>query len=157
VAEGASVKSGRAMTVATIVLGGAIAGESGVGTDASGEERRPGACLGNLLQNAAKFTPAAGHVSLALTRAADGQSIIEVRDDGAGIREELLDRVFEPLVQDERTIAKSQGGLGLGLALVKGLVELHGGTVGVASDGPGRGSVFTVRLPPSLPSSRLDG
>jgi signal transduction histidine kinase len=113
--------------------------------------------VGNLLQNAAKFTPAAGHVSLALTRAADGQSIIEVRDDGAGIREELLDRVFEPLVQDERTIAKSQGGLGLGLALVKGLVELHGGTVGVASDGPGRGSVFTVRLPPSLPSSRLDG
>jgi PAS domain S-box-containing protein len=105
--------------------------------------------VGNLLQNAAKFTPAAGHVSLSLIRAADGQSIIEVRDDGAGIRQELLGRVFEPLVQDERMIAKSQGGLGLGLALVKGLVELHGGTVSAASDGPGRGAVFTVRLPPS--------
>jgi PAS domain S-box-containing protein len=110
--------------------------------------------VGNLLQNAAKFTPAAGHVSLSLTRAADDQSIIEVRDDGAGIRQELLDRLFEPLVQDERMIAKSQGGLGLGLALVKGLVELHGGTVSAASDGPGRGSVFTVRLPASLTLTR---
>ena len=106
--------------------------------------------VGNLLQNAAKFTPAAGHVSLSLMRAADDQAIIEVRDDGAGIRQELLDRLFEPLVQDERMIAKSQGGLGLGLALVKGLVELHGGTVSVASDGPGRGSVFAVRLPRSV-------
>jgi signal transduction histidine kinase len=110
--------------------------------------------VGNLLQNAAKFTPAAGHVSLSLIRAADGQSIIEVRDDGAGIRQELLDKVFEPLVQDERMIATSQGGLGLGLALVKGLVELHGGTVSAASDGPGRGSVFTVRLPPPLTGVR---
>ena len=103
--------------------------------------------VGNLLQNAAKFTPPAGHVALSLSRADDGQSIIEVRDDGAGIRPELLGRVFEPLVQDDRIIPKSRGGLGLGLALVKGLVELHGGTVSVASDGPGRGSVFTVRLP----------
>jgi PAS domain S-box-containing protein len=110
--------------------------------------------VGNLLQNAAKFTPAAGHVSLSLSRAADEQSIIQVRDDGAGIRHELLDRLFEPLVQDERMIAKSQGGLGLGLALVRGLVELHGGTVSVASDGPGHGAVFTVRLPLSLTISR---
>lgn len=59
----------------------------------------------------------------------------------------MLGRLFEPLVQDERTISRSQGGLGLGLALVRGLVALHGGTVIVASDGPGRGSTFTVRLP----------
>lgn len=101
--------------------------------------------VGNLLQNAAKFTPAGGHVSLSLR--ADTHASIEVRDDGAGIRAELLGRLFEPLVQDERLISRSQGGLGLGLALVKGLVELHGGTVSAASDGPGRGSVFTVRLP----------
>jgi signal transduction histidine kinase len=110
--------------------------------------------VGNLLQNAAKFTPPGGQVSLTLSRAADGESIIEVRDNGAGIGRELLDRVFEPLVQDERVITKSQGGLGLGLALVKGLVELHGGTVSVASDGPGRGSVFAVRLPASLTIAR---
>jgi PAS domain S-box-containing protein len=103
--------------------------------------------VGNLLQNAAKFTPAEGHVSLSLALAADRHAIIEVCDDGAGIRRELLGRLFEPLVQDERTITKSQGGLGLGLALVKGLVELHGGTVSAASDGPGCGSVFTIRLP----------
>ncbi|HEY0872680.1 MAG TPA: PAS domain S-box protein [Vicinamibacterales bacterium] len=103
--------------------------------------------VGNLLQNAAKFTPSKGHVSLMLIRAAEDQAIIEVRDDGAGIRPELLGRLFEPLVQDERMIARSQGGLGLGLALVKGLVELHGGTVRAASDGPDRGSVFRVCLP----------
>lgn len=103
--------------------------------------------VGNLLHNAAKFTPAGGHVSITLTLAADEHAIIEVRDDGAGIRGELLAKLFQPLVQDERTISQSQGGLGLGLALVKGLVELHGGTVSAASDGPGRGSVFTVRLP----------
>jgi PAS domain S-box-containing protein len=110
--------------------------------------------VGNLLQNAAKFTPAAGHVSLSLSKAADGHSIIEVRDDGAGIRPELLGRLFEPLVQDERMVGKNQGGLGLGLALVRGLVELHGGTVSVASDGPGHGAVFTVRLPLSLTITR---
>ena len=103
--------------------------------------------VGNLLHNAAKFTSAAGHVSLSLIPATDAHAIIEVRDDGAGIRQELLGKLFDPLVQDERVIPRSQGGLGLGLALVRGLVALHGGTVSVASGGPGRGSVFTVRLP----------
>jgi PAS domain S-box-containing protein len=116
------------------------------------DQARISQVVGNLLQNAAKFTPSAGHVFLSLTRAADAHAIIQVGDDGAGIRQELLASVFEPLVQDERMISKTQRGLGLGLALVKGLVELHGGTVSAASAGPGRGSVFTARLP-LLPGS----
>jgi PAS domain S-box-containing protein len=115
--------------------------------DANVDRARITQVVGNLLQNAAKFTPSAGHMSLSLTKSAEGQAIIEVRDDGAGIAPDLLGRLFEPHVQEERTISRSQGGLGLGLALVKGLVALHGGAVTVSSGGPGRGSTFTVRLP----------
>ena len=103
--------------------------------------------IGNLLQNAAKFTPAGGHARLSLARDDDGLAVIEVRDNGAGIEPELLDRVFEPFLQAENTLDRSRGGLGLGLALVKGLVELHGGTVTGLSEGVGRGSTFVVRLP----------
>jgi PAS domain S-box-containing protein len=102
--------------------------------------------IGNLLSNAAKFTAPGGRVSLSLEREA-GEAAIRVRDDGAGITAELLPRVFEPFVQDDATLDRSKGGLGLGLALVKGLVELHGGTVTAASAGPGRGAEFLVRLP----------
>jgi signal transduction histidine kinase len=72
--------------------------------------------------------------------------VIEVRDDGAGLEPELMARLFEPFVQCSQTLDRSRGGLGLGLALVKGLAELHGGRVAVASEGPGRGATFTVRL-----------
>jgi PAS domain S-box-containing protein len=103
--------------------------------------------VGNLLQNALKFTATEGRVALSVRAGKNHHGIIEVRDNGAGLSESLIARIFEPLVQDERTIDRSRGGLGLGLPLVKGLVELHGGTVSASSDGPGGGSVFTIRLP----------
>ena len=102
--------------------------------------------LSNLLVNAAKYTEQAGRIWLS-TEHQDGQVTIRVRDRGIGIAPELLARVFDLFVQADRTLARSQGGLGVGLTLVKRLVELHGGTVGVHSDGPGQGSEFTVRLP----------
>jgi PAS domain S-box-containing protein len=103
--------------------------------------------IGNLLQNAAKFTPEGGRATLSL-RANDGaDALIEVSDDGAGVQPELIARLFDPFVQADRTLHQSRGGLGLGLAVVKGIVELHGGVVTAASDGPGRGAVFTIRLP----------
>jgi PAS domain S-box-containing protein len=100
----------------------------------------------NLLTNAAKYTEAGGRVALSAHR--DGSDVvIAVRDSGVGISPELLPRVFDLFVQGDRTMARSEGGLGIGLTLVKSLVEMHGGTVTAASDGPGRGSEFTVRLP----------
>ena len=117
--------------------------------------------LTNLLNNAAKFTDPGGSIGLKVRR--QGQDpgeevVIEVTDDGPGIAPELLPRVFDLFVQEERSLARSHGGLGIGLTLVRSLVERHGGRVEVASDGPGRGSRFTVRLPlrpplPVLPTS----
>lgn len=104
--------------------------------------------LSNVLQNAAKFTPRGGRVSV--TVGADeerGEAVVAVKDTGVGMDETLLRRVFEPFVQADATLDRSGGGLGLGLALAKGLIEQHGGSIGVRSDGPGRGSEFTVRLP----------
>ena len=112
--------------------------------------------VGNLLQNAMKFTPKGGHVALSLHAGKDNDAILEVRDDGAGFPAESVGRIFEPLVQDQRTIDRSRGGLGLGLALVKALVELQRGTISASSDGPGRGAVFTVRLPLEPRRSRSD-
>jgi signal transduction histidine kinase len=100
----------------------------------------------NLLNNAAKFTPEGGRVEFAVGR--EGNEVVaRVRDTGVGIAPEVLPRVFDLFTQLDRTMSRSQGGLGIGLALVRRLVELHGGTVSVASDGPGRGAEFTVRLP----------
>jgi CheY-like chemotaxis protein len=79
---------------------------------------------------------------------------LAVRDDGPGIAPELLARLFEPFVQAERTLARSAGGLGLGLALVKGLVELHGGSVRARSDGPGLGAAFELTFPAAAAPSR---
>ncbi len=126
----------------------------------SGDPTRLAQVVGNLLQNAAKFTPAGGEVSL-LVGVADSQAIIRVRDTGAGIDQKLRERVFEPFVQAEQSISRPQGGLGLGLALVKGIVELHGGNVRVESEGAGRGSEFIVSLPlapavePELPANTM--
>jgi CheY-like chemotaxis protein/two-component sensor histidine kinase len=103
--------------------------------------------LGNLLHNAAKFTPRGGRTTLSLERTGDTTAVVTVRDTGAGVSQELLPRLFEPFMQAEKTLDRSAGGLGLGLALVKGLVELHGGSVAAHSDGPGKGATFTVQLP----------
>jgi CheY-like chemotaxis protein/two-component sensor histidine kinase len=102
--------------------------------------------IGNLLQNAAKFTRRGDTVTVSV-RAADGVEEISVRDTGAGIDAALLPDIFQPFVQGERTLARTQGGLGLGLALVKGIAELHGGTVRAESAGRGKGTEFVVRLP----------
>jgi two-component system CheB/CheR fusion protein len=102
--------------------------------------------LGNLLQNAQKFTPRGGWTEVQVERR-DGQVAIKVRDNGAGIGEDILPRLFEPFTQADRTLDRSRGGLGLGLALVKALVELHGGSVRASSGGPGRGAELKVLLP----------
>lgn len=102
--------------------------------------------FGNLLSNSAKYTPRSGHIWL--TAETSGREvIIWVRDDGIGIPKESLPNIFEMFSQVGRSIERSTGGLGIGLALVKGLVEMHGGTVTAESGGLGKGSAFTVRLP----------
>ena len=102
--------------------------------------------IGNLLGNALKFTPDAGTIALSVAREGD-DAVLRVSDTGIGMSAALASRVFEPFVQGERPLDRSQGGLGIGLTLVRRLAELHGGSADAASDGPGSGSVFTVRLP----------
>ena len=105
--------------------------------------------LSNLLNNAAKYTPEGGHIALEVeTPKSPGEVSIVVRDDGLGIPEDMLERVFDLFTQVERSLSSvSQWGLGIGLALVRTLVEMHGGSVRAFSAGPGKGSVFIVRLP----------
>jgi CheY-like chemotaxis protein len=100
----------------------------------------------NLLTNAVKFTPEGGRVELRM-EGADDSVRITVSDTGRGIEPEFLPFVFDPLRQADSSSARRYGGLGLGLSLVKHLVELHGGTITVASEGAGRGAAFTVTLP----------
>jgi signal transduction histidine kinase len=102
--------------------------------------------LTNLLINAAKFTEPGGHIRLTVTEEL-GEIVVRVQDNGRGIARELLPRVFDLHMQAADVVARRPTGLGLGLALVKSLVELHGGCVAAASGGPGAGSEFVVRLP----------
>jgi signal transduction histidine kinase len=102
--------------------------------------------IANLLDNAIKFTPDGGNVSLRVSQHG-GEVVLRVSDNGRGIPAHALGHVFEPFVQGEHSIDRAAGGLGLGLALVKRLVELHGGTVAAESAGEGSGASFTVRLP----------
>jgi signal transduction histidine kinase len=106
--------------------------------------------LGNLLQNAVKFTPAGGEVGIALACRGPTCRIV-VWDTGEGISPEDLARLFTRFVQSRRTFGRGQGGLGLGLALVRELAALHGGTVRAASAGVGRGAEFTLELPLASP------
>jgi two-component system CheB/CheR fusion protein len=104
--------------------------------------------LANLLSNAGKYTPIGGHVRLSAGRQGE-QVVLTVEDDGAGIPPDTLQEVFELFVQSNRTLDRAEGGLGVGLTLVRGLVERHGGSVEAHSEGEGRGSTFVVRLPVS--------
>ena len=111
-----------------------------------GDEVRLVQIVTNLVTNAAKYTPPGGHVRVEARRDG-GEILLLVKDDGNGIEPELLSRVFELFVQGARGPDRSEGGLGLGLTLVRTLTELHGGTVTARSDGRGKGTEFTVRLP----------
>jgi PAS domain S-box-containing protein len=115
--------------------------------------------VGNLLQNALKFTDRGGRTTVAVNEDEERrQAVVRVSDTGAGIPTEMLRQLFEPFMQADHTLDRSRGGLGLGLALVKGLVELHGGDVSAHSNGLGQGAEFTVRLPlDEAPDARPGG
>jgi PAS domain S-box-containing protein len=128
-----------------------------------GDPARLQQVVGNLLHNARKYTAEGGSVRVSVA-AGRGTAEVEVEDDGIGIAPEHLPSIFELFVQANPTLARSEGGLGVGLTLVRGVVELHGGRVTAASAGPGRGSRFTVALPttsaevrPALPAPRAQG
>jgi PAS domain S-box-containing protein len=111
-----------------------------------GDTVRLSQVIANLLNNASKYSDAGATIHLSAAQA-DGEAVIEVRDTGAGIPDDVLPRVFEPFVQADRSLERTRGGLGIGLTLVKKIVELHHGRVSAESAGLGRGSTFTIRLP----------
>ena len=114
-----------------------------------GDAVRLSQVVSNLLNNAAKYTDRSGRIELC-AEATAAEVVIRVRDNGIGIPAEALPRVFDMFMQVERSSLRGQGGLGIGLTLVKRLVEMHGGEVSVHSEGPGRGSEFVVRLPKTM-------
>lgn len=114
---------------------------------ASADAARVQQILWNLLSNAVKFTPEGGGLCITTTNDAEGQLLVQVADNGRGIEPELLSRLFEPFEQGSPHANRHQGGLGLGLAICKSFMELHGGTITAHSDGPGRGATFTLRFP----------
>jgi PAS domain S-box-containing protein len=124
-----------------------------------GDPARLEQVVNNLLDNALKYTPPGGRLTITTARA-DDVAVLQVRDTGQGIRTDLLGRVFDLFVQEPQSLDRSRGGLGLGLALVKRLVELHGGSVAAWSAGSGQGSEFTVRLPavavPEAPAGAME-
>lgn len=130
--------SGR-MAMNQVVLEGGV-------THASADVARVEQVVNNLLDNALKYTAAGGRIVIS-TAEADGEAVLRVRDTGKGIDPALLPRVFNHFVQEPQALDRAQGGLGLGLTVVKRLVELHGGAVSAHSDGAGRGCEFIVRLP----------
>ena len=115
-----------------------------------GDLTRLAQVVSNLLNNSAKYTPNGGRITLWAGFEGDN-AVIRVTDNGSGISAEMLTQVFEMFTQVDRTLDRAQGGLGIGLSLVRRLVEMHGGTIEADSPGLGLGSVFTVRLPVALP------
>jgi CheY-like chemotaxis protein len=125
-----------------------------------GDTARLAQIASNLLTNASRYSQTGAEISLHAT-ATETELTIVVTDNGMGITAEMLPRIFEPFIQGERNVQGSVGGLGIGLALVKNLAELHGGNVVAVSEGPGKGSTFTVRLPilpptPTQPAAKTD-
>src|SRR5689334_3217520 len=120
-----------------------------------GDFARVSQILSNLINNAAKYTPKGGRISLSAARE-DDQVVFRVRDSGVGIPPEFLGTIFDPFTQVDRTLARSHGGLGIGLTLVRRLVEMQNGHVSVRSEGRNRGSEFTVRLPAAQPAANTE-
>jgi CheY-like chemotaxis protein/two-component sensor histidine kinase len=118
----------------------------------TGDPTRLEQVVNNLLNNAAKYTEPGGHVELTVQHEG-AEVVLRIHDNGIGIPPEMLSRIFDLFVQVERRVRRSQGGVGIGLTLVRKLVELHGGTVEAFSPGPGHGSEFVVRLPARSPKS----
>jgi signal transduction histidine kinase/CheY-like chemotaxis protein len=114
-----------------------------------GDSQRLAQAVGNLLHNAAKYTPEGGRIALSVWPAGD-TVVITVSDDGAGIPADVLPHIFDLFRQEDRSLSRSQGGLGIGLTVARGMVELHGGRIEVHSDGPGEGSEFVITLPRML-------
>jgi signal transduction histidine kinase/CheY-like chemotaxis protein len=110
-----------------------------------GDAVRLAQVVSNLLTNAVKYTPPGGHIDIAVVH--DGDAIVRVKDTGVGISDDMLPAIFDPFTQVERTLDRSQGGMGLGLSVVRELVKLHGGNVSATSGGLGHGTEFLVRLP----------
>lgn len=117
-----------------------------------GDEARLEQLFVNLLHNASKYTPTGGHIACELSVTADGMARVVVRDDGVGMTPKTLSRLFSVFSQGDVPLARSQGGLGVGLALARALVELHDGTIGARSEGLGHGSEFEVRIPRAAPA-----
>ncbi|NML45038.1 response regulator [Ramlibacter sp. G-1-2-2] len=140
----AAVESARPAAAAKrIELGAFIERDLG---QVSGDPARLQQILWNLLSNAVKFTPEGGRVDVRLTRV-EGEALVVVEDNGGGIEAAFLPHVFDRFRQADASTTRVHGGLGIGLAIVRQLVELHGGSVAAASEGLGRGSVFSLRLP----------
>ena len=119
----------------------------------TGDRTRLVQIIGNLLRNAQKYTEAGGQVTVRLTASVDSAAVLMVQDSGIGMEPEVLGHAFEPFNQSNPGLDRRGGGLGLGLALIKGLIDLHGGKVAAHSDGPGQGSQFTITLPLAEPPS----
>jgi PAS domain S-box-containing protein len=126
----------------------------------NGDLMRLAQVVSNLLNNAAKYTQPPGRISLTAEQA-NAEVVLTVRDTGIGIPADMLSRIFDMFTQVDRSLERSRGGLGIGLTLARRLVALHGGAISAHSDGPGKGSCFTVRLPlasqPGRPASAEDG
>ncbi|MGH7315885.1 MAG: ATP-binding protein, partial [Candidatus Rokuibacteriota bacterium] len=120
-----------------------------------GDSARVDQILANLIGNALKYTPVGGGIAIRVRSDGD-RGVFEITDTGVGMTPEVLGRAFELFYQDERTPDRARGGLGIGLTLVRQLVELHGGSVDAASDGEGRGSRFTLRFPLAAPGARAE-
>lgn len=123
----------------------------------SGDSTRLEQVVGNLLDNARKFTPDGGHVTVELDAGDPKSAVVKITDTGIGMETAMLGQLFEAFSQADRSLDRSPGGLGLGLSLARGLLELHGGTIQAQSDGVGKGSVLTIRLPRKAELPALNG
>jgi two-component system CheB/CheR fusion protein len=116
-----------------------------------GDPTRLEQIVSNLLHNAVRYTDRGGRIEV-IAAAEENTAVLRVEDTGIGLRPEMIERIFEPFVQGDRSAAQSSQGLGIGLSLVRSLVEMHQGQVAAASAGVGQGSVFTVRIPLAAPA-----